>query len=808
MRKVLLAVVALIVALSCVSVGFAAPKPKQPTPAQAQAILNKFSWLLNSPAYKDLSSSGRAFFQWLQKVASGQMTALDVRASDPTLLPDPAPIFTQNETTIAFGNGILCGAWNDSSEFFAGTFSGFNGYSRSLDNGATWTDAGGIPIPWSDADGDGNIDSNLNVGDPVNAFRKLSSEFLHATLEFDFSTGLSGIGVYHSTTCGPPVDDDGDGSTDEDPVGDAFPFPRPDGNPDDDGDGSVDEDPYEWNTSNNDALIGGAFQTILLGLDPFGFQDKQWMAVDNTGGAFDGNIYVCWTEFTPLVPSGTRILFTRSTDGGVTWATPQQLSPNTDTVTGCNIAVGPDGKVYVAWERYLSTTASEIRLSRSDDGGATFVGVINKLVASFTQLGDANATCGRRVLNGDIRINEFPSLAVNGLTGTVYVAYARRGSASDKGDIYLARSTNFGVTWTSVKVNDGPTNRDQWFPTVEWANPDPALFPKGVVKVAFYDRRLDSSNYKIDVFAAESINDGVSFLPNKRVTDVSFLPYKTNPNIDPIAANCYMGDYIDMTVIDVNGDSLDDFFGILWGDNRTITTLPGGGRSPDPEAFFDVEGTVPICVLAWDPLPAPLPATPLDFGQVKIGGSSKLAIHATNIGGADCKFTSVTSSSKVFKFIGAEKFAALPQTVKPGESIALIIQAKPTAPAGLKTGNITVKWTDTAQNLAQQAVFGAQVQAVTTLSPLAVQMIELRPVGNSWELQVHGEGVAATQLEVFDLSGRKIFDQQASGVTLQFSGLGSSGERLANGVYLYVVTVKGWDGSIIRSEVRKLVILR
>jgi hypothetical protein len=31
---------------------------------------------------------------------------------------------------------------------------------------------------------------------------------------------------------------------------------------------------------------------------------------------------------------------------------------------------------------------------------------------------------------------------------------------------------------------------------------------------------------------------------------------------------------------------------------------------------------------------------------------------------------------------------------------------------------------------------------------------------------------------------------------------------MANGVYLYVVTVKGWDGSIIRSEVRKLVILR
>jgi hypothetical protein len=31
---------------------------------------------------------------------------------------------------------------------------------------------------------------------------------------------------------------------------------------------------------------------------------------------------------------------------------------------------------------------------------------------------------------------------------------------------------------------------------------------------------------------------------------------------------------------------------------------------------------------------------------------------------------------------------------------------------------------------------------------------------------------------------------------------------LANGVYLYVVTVKGANGQVINSEVRKLVILR
>ncbi len=34
----------------------------------------------------------------------------------------------------------------------------------------------------------------------------------------------------------------------------------------------------------------------------------------------------------------------------------------------------------------------------------------------------------------------------------------------------------------------------------------------------------------------------------------------------------------------------------------------------------------------------------------------------------------------------------------------------------------------------------------------------------------------------------------------------SSSQTLANGVYLYVVAVKGYDGKVINSEVRKLVI--
>lgn len=74
------------------------------------------------------------------------------------------------------------------------------------------------------------------------------------------------------------------------------------------------------------------------------------------------------------------------------------------------------------------------------------------------------------------------------------------------------------------------------------------------------------------------------------------------------------------------------------------------------------------------------------------------------------------------------------------------------------------------------------------------------------DLSPEAEGV---ELEVFDLSGRKLF---ASNAMTPFARLHVStlarNKLLANGVYLYVVTVHRFDGSIIKSGVRKLVIRR
>lgn len=63
-------------------------------------------------------------------------------------------------------------------------------------------------------------------------------------------------------------------------------------------------------------------------------------------------------------------------------------------------------------------------------------------------------------------------------------------------------------------------------------------------------------------------------------------------------------------------------------------------------------------------------------------------------------------------------------------------------------------------------------------------------------------------LQIFSLSGDPIFTQQTAGTRLTWNWRAQRGETVANGVYLYTVTVRGADGQVLRSEVKKLVILR
>jgi hypothetical protein len=91
---------------------------------------------------------------------------------------------------------------------------------------------------------------------------------------------------------------------------------------------------------------------------------------------------------------------------------------------------------------------------------------------------------------------------------------------------------------------------------------------------------------------------------------------------------------------------------------------------------------------------------------------------------------------------------------------------------------------------------------------LNVKSIKAQMLDHRVIFTVSGDGVAEMEVHVYDLSGRIVFDQATTGTTLIFRGLSSDGRPLANGVYLYTVAIKGVDGRIMMSEIKKLVILR
>jgi hypothetical protein len=89
------------------------------------------------------------------------------------------------------------------------------------------------------------------------------------------------------------------------------------------------------------------------------------------------------------------------------------------------------------------------------------------------------------------------------------------------------------------------------------------------------------------------------------------------------------------------------------------------------------------------------------------------------------------------------------------------------------------------------------------LMPLRVEGLQTQIQAGQMRLEASGEGIASVGVELFDLSGRRLLTQQGEGRELTVTVNG-----LANGVYLYVARVRGFDGQEYVSGVRKLVIVR
>lgn len=235
-------------------------------------------------------------------------------------------------------------------------------------------------------------------------------------------------------------------------------------------------------------------------------QDKEWLAADMTASPYEGNLYVAWTQFDSYGSASTsdssRILFSRSTDAGAKWSTPVRVSDRAgncldsdSTVEGAVPAVGPDGEVYLTWSGPLG-----IMFDKSTDGGDSFGSDI--FVTSQPGGWDFN-------ISGIYRCNGMPVTACDvsrsPYRGTIYVQWSDQRNGPGNTDIFLIKSTDAGQTWGGVKrVNDDTTSREQFF---SWMTVDQVT---GYVYVVFYDRR-NTSGDATDVYVARSTDGGETF---------------------------------------------------------------------------------------------------------------------------------------------------------------------------------------------------------------------------------------------------------------------------------------------------------
>jgi hypothetical protein len=227
------------------------------------------------------------------------------------------------------------------------------------------------------------------------------------------------------------------------------------------------------------------------------FQDKEFIAADvNSGRAF-----VTWTSFQerslPIGSIGRAPILLSWSDDGLSWSGPSEISGFGSFCTDFNLrpnecdsnqfsypAVAPGGRVYVSFENFNTPAENQILAVRSDDGGATFSAPVR--VATVFDVNFPPNTDGRSTLTGcQLRVSAVANSATDPSdpTGnTVYVVWAdnRNGSrTATNSDVFLARSTDGGVTWSTHAVDTSPN--DQFYPWVSVA-------PDGRVDVGYMDR--------------------------------------------------------------------------------------------------------------------------------------------------------------------------------------------------------------------------------------------------------------------------------------------------------------------------------
>lgn len=234
--------------------------------------------------------------------------------------------------------------------------------------------------------------------------------------------------------------------------------------------------------------------------------DKEMIAADNSPRSpYANNLYAAWTNFT----GSTTVEFNRSTDRGNTFSTPIVLKNGFGQ--GTNVQTGLNGEVYVCWADYSTgaVPANGIGFALSTNGGVNFSAP--KVAFGYSGI----RVSGTNPIFNNTRVNDFPAMAVDkGPThpGRIYIVYPTKENGNGKAIIQVRYSDNQGTSWSPAVTASIANGRQNWFP---WIAVDDVT---GEVSVVYYSFDT-ASGFNTNTYVAYS-HDGAASFSNLKVSDV------------------------------------------------------------------------------------------------------------------------------------------------------------------------------------------------------------------------------------------------------------------------------------------------
>lgn len=294
--------------------------------------------------------------------------------------------------------------------------------------------------------------------------------------------------------------------------------------------------PIRVYTSLDDGATWSPPVNLLTPLRP----DHQRLAVDLTGGPFDGRVYVHWVESPLQTVPGTFHSFLHWLDAtGQTQSPPRPVHTLPDArPDALDPLVLSDGMLVLPMfyqSQYFFGRAANVDprderqpmfLVRSADGGRTF--------DAPTRVGDIALPIWRTRLHRFPGQGNPPIFAVDDHQASSYrdrlYAVWSDVRAGPTTDVWLIWSADRGTTWSApVRVNDFAAPLADGEPPDVRMTPTVAINQDGIVGVAWYDRRDDPTRRCWKQYFAASLDGGRTFGKNAPLSTAASCPPPNKP---------------------------------------------------------------------------------------------------------------------------------------------------------------------------------------------------------------------------------------------------------------------------------------